>query len=460
MVCVLLMTHLSLPHSFLLVIFLIVKIPIKLSIWWMKQPQDWKWKLKASQQNSTRFSRQVQRENWTGSTEKRTIERFKERLEKLEKSFQALKKKTKAFAPNGNRNGRKSLKSVRQGENWYAQREMEQKKKGKSGGVLRKFAMEKFQSWKSIRGSWSKTAKRKEGRSTGARSHRARNCKLFLGGLEFRNKKCFRKNFKNYVFWRNICTKRVVGQESNLLVASTPFAVLVLVFLNRGNHWRVFSFSDQRVGKTELSKALSEFLFSDENALNPYRHEWIHGTTFLWQNSLVLSGIYWSWWRRTTHRIRSPKTLFRGFVRWSGKSTSRYFHLLLQVLDDGRLTDSKGRTVDFKIPFLFWRAILVRIFFSLFLKWADRVPDQNSLSERDNAVFSVLRTVFRPEFLNRIDETIIFDPLRRDEMQKYSRYSTPENSTASFREKYCFGREGFCKTSAERIRSAFWCSST
>ena len=50
-------------------------------------------------------------------------------------------------------------------------------------------------------------------------------------------------------------------------------------------------------------------------------------------------------------------------------------------------------------------------------KWADRVPDQNSLSERDNAVFSVLRTVFRPEFLNRIDETIIFDPLRRDEMR-------------------------------------------
>ena len=85
------------------------------------------------------------------------------------------------------------------------------------------------------------------------------------------------------------------------------------------------------------------------------------------------------------------------------------FNVLLQVLDDGRITDSQGRTVDFKNTIL----IMTSNIGSSYL--LDGIgPDGSILPEAEEAVMRDLRAHFRPEFLNRLDETILFKPLTRD----------------------------------------------
>jgi len=94
------------------------------------------------------------------------------------------------------------------------------------------------------------------------------------------------------------------------------------------------------------------------------------------------------------------------------------FNVLLQVLDDGRLTDNKGRTVDFKNTIIIMTSNLGS---DIIRENLERVNDQNRveiLNKTKEQVFDLLRRSMKPEFLNRVDEIIMFQPLTREEIRK------------------------------------------
>jgi ATP-dependent Clp protease ATP-binding subunit ClpB len=98
------------------------------------------------------------------------------------------------------------------------------------------------------------------------------------------------------------------------------------------------------------------------------------------------------------------------------KAHSDVFNILLQVLDDGRLTDNKGRVVNFKNTIIIMTSNLGS---HLIQESFERMNDRNRaelFEQTRNALFELLRKTIRPEFLNRIDETIMFTPLTRDDM--------------------------------------------
>jgi ATP-dependent Clp protease ATP-binding subunit ClpB len=164
------------------------------------------------------------------------------------------------------------------------------------------------------------------------------------------------------------------------------------------------------VGKTELCKALAEFLFDDENAMVR-----IDMSEFMEQHSVArLIGAppgyvgYEEGGRLTEAVRRRPYSVV--LFDEIEKAHHDVFNVLLQVLDDGRLTDGQGRTVNFKNTVIVMTSNL----------GSDRIQSLTAESATDweieAAVKDLLKTQFRPEFLNRIDEMIVFHPLRREQL--------------------------------------------
>ena len=155
------------------------------------------------------------------------------------------------------------------------------------------------------------------------------------------------------------------------------------------------------VGKTELSKALAEFLFDDENALIR-----IDMSEYMEKHSVArLIGappgyVGFEEGGQLTESVRRKQYSVILFDEIE-KAHHDVFNVLLQVLDDGRITDGQGRTVDFKNTVI----IMTSNIGSQFI-----LDDANS-EQREARVMDALRGHFRPEFLNRVDETIIFDRL-------------------------------------------------
>ena len=163
------------------------------------------------------------------------------------------------------------------------------------------------------------------------------------------------------------------------------------------------------VGKTELAKTLAEKLFDDEN--NMVR---IDMSEYMEKYSVSrLIGAppgyvgYEEGGQLTEAVRRKPYSVV--LFDEIEKALPDVFNVLLQVLDDGRITDSQGRTVDFKNTIL----IMTSNIGSQYL--LDGIQDDGSISEEArNLVMQDLRAHFRPEFLNRLDETIMFKPLTKD----------------------------------------------
>jgi ATP-dependent Clp protease ATP-binding subunit ClpB len=160
------------------------------------------------------------------------------------------------------------------------------------------------------------------------------------------------------------------------------------------------------VGKTELSKALAEFLFDDEGAMVR-----IDMSEYMEKHSVArLIGAppgyvgYEEGGQLSEHVRRKPYcvVLFDEIE----KAHHDVFNVLLQVLDDGRITDGQGRTVDFRNTVI----ILTSNIGSQF------ILNEDNAEQREARVMEALRGHFRPEFLNRIDEMIIFDRLKREEI--------------------------------------------
>ena len=163
------------------------------------------------------------------------------------------------------------------------------------------------------------------------------------------------------------------------------------------------------VGKTELAKALAESLFDDEN--NMVR---IDMSEYMEKYSVSrLIGappgyVGYDEGGQLTEAVRRKPYSVVLFDEIE-KAHPDVFNVLLQVLDDGRITDSQGRTVDFKNTIL----IMTSNIGSSYL--LDGIDEQGNISEASQqAVMEELRAHFRPEFLNRLDETIMFKPLTKD----------------------------------------------
>ena len=163
------------------------------------------------------------------------------------------------------------------------------------------------------------------------------------------------------------------------------------------------------VGKTELAKALAEFLFDDEQAMvridmSEYMEK--HAVSRLVGAPPGYIG-YEEGGQLTEAVRRRPYSVV--LLDEVEKAHADVFNILLQVLDDGRLTDGQGRTVDFRNVIL----IMTSNLGSNFL--ADQNLDEKA---KHNAVMGVVRKAFRPEFLNRLDEIVMFSPLSRDDLAK------------------------------------------
>jgi ATP-dependent Clp protease ATP-binding subunit ClpB len=168
------------------------------------------------------------------------------------------------------------------------------------------------------------------------------------------------------------------------------------------------------VGKTELAKALADFLFNDENAMTRIdmsEYQERHAVSRLIGSPPGYVG-YEEGGQLTEAVRRKPYSVV--LLDEIEKAHPDVFNILLQVLDDGRLTDNKGRTVNFKNTIIIMTS---NIGSHLIQENFDTLTDKNKdkvLAKTKLEVFDLLKKTIRPEFLNRIDEVIMFEPLSRD----------------------------------------------
>jgi ATP-dependent Clp protease ATP-binding subunit ClpB len=165
------------------------------------------------------------------------------------------------------------------------------------------------------------------------------------------------------------------------------------------------------VGKTELTKALADFLFDDEHALVR-----IDMSEFMEKHSVArLIGappgyVGYEEGGALTEAVRRRPYQVVLFDEIE-KAHPDVFNVLLQVLDDGRLTDGQGRTVDF-------RNTLIVMTSNLGSEYLVNLTDDDEVDAARGPVMDLVRAHFRPEFLNRVDEIILFHRLRRQDMGK------------------------------------------
>ncbi len=163
------------------------------------------------------------------------------------------------------------------------------------------------------------------------------------------------------------------------------------------------------VGKTELSRALAEFLFDDEHAMIRIdMSEYMEKHTVARLIGAPPGYVGYEEGGQLSEAVRRRPYSVVLFDEIE-KAHQDVFNVLLQVLDDGRITDGQGRTVDFKNTVI----IMTSNIGSQFI-----LDEAQSSAERERAVMDALRGHFRPEFLNRVDEIIIFDRLSEDDLKK------------------------------------------
>jgi ATP-dependent chaperone protein clpB len=175
------------------------------------------------------------------------------------------------------------------------------------------------------------------------------------------------------------------------------------------------------VGKTELAKALAEVLFDDETMLtridmSEYQEKF---------SATRLIGappgyVGYDEGGQLTEAIRRKPYSVVLFDEIE-KAHPDVFNVLLQVLDDGRLTDNKGRVVNFKNTIIIMTSNMGSDLIRERLSSVPAGEEQRAIDETREVVLDLLKRTIRPEFLNRIDETIVFTPLRREEIDQIVR---------------------------------------
>ena len=210
-------------------------------------------------------------------------------------------------------------------------------------------------------------------------------------------------------------SKRVIGQEEALRAVSSAIrrSRAGLAEPNRPNGSFLF-LGPTGVGKTELCKALAEFLFDTEDAMVR-----IDMSEFMEKHSVArLIGAppgyvgYEEGGYLTEAVRRKPYSVI--LLDEIEKAHPDVFNVLLQVLDDGRLTDGQGRTVDFRNTVIVMTSNL----------GSDRIQEmagEENYEAMKEAVMEVVSSHFRPEFINRIDEAVVFHPLGQEQIRAIAR---------------------------------------
>ena len=221
--------------------------------------------------------------------------------------------------------------------------------------------------------------------------------------------------------------KRVVGQDEAIKAVSDAVRRNRAGLSNEKRPIGSFLFMGTTgVGKTELAKALAEFLFNDENMMTRIdmsEYQERHTVSRLVGAPPGYVG-YDEGGQLTEAVRRKPYSVV--LLDEIEKAHPDVFNVLLQVLDDGRLTDNKGRTVDFKNTILIMTSNAGA---DIIQSYMERLPEvtgvdvqalatrRQMLSECAGRVLEVLKQTVRPEFLNRIDEIIMFDPLSKADIR-------------------------------------------
>ncbi|MFS2189856.1 MULTISPECIES: ATP-dependent chaperone ClpB [Mucilaginibacter] len=211
--------------------------------------------------------------------------------------------------------------------------------------------------------------------------------------------------------------KRVAGQEEAIEAISDAIRRSRAGLQDKRRPIGSFIFlGTTGVGKTELAKALAEYLFNDEGALvriDMSEYQERHAVSRLIGAPPGYVG-YDEGGQLTEAVRRKPYSVV--LLDEIEKAHPDVFNILLQVLDDGRLTDNKGRVVNFKNTIIIMTS---NIGSNIIQENFQNLEDENRdelVAKTKNELFNLLRATIRPEFLNRIDEIIMFTPLNRDEI--------------------------------------------
>jgi ATP-dependent Clp protease ATP-binding subunit ClpB len=207
--------------------------------------------------------------------------------------------------------------------------------------------------------------------------------------------------------------ERVVGQdEALLLVANAVRRARAGLGDPRRPIGSFLFMGPTGVGKTELARALAEFLFNDEHAMVRLdMSEYMEKHTVARLVGAPPGYVGYDEGGQLTEAVRRRPYAVVLFDEVE-KAHPDVFNALLQVLDDGRLTDGKGRTVDFRNTVVIMTS---NVGSDLIQEAARRGEDDERLKDR---LMDVLRRTFRPEFLNRVDETVVFKSLGKGEIER------------------------------------------
>ena len=211
--------------------------------------------------------------------------------------------------------------------------------------------------------------------------------------------------------------KRVVGQEEAITAVSDAVRRSRAGLQDPKRPIASFIFlGTTGVGKTELAKALAEYLFNDEQMMTRIdMSEYQEKHTVSRLIGAPPGYIGYDEGGQLTEAVRRKPYSVVLFDEIE-KAHPDVFNILLQVLDDGRLTDNKGRTVNFKNTIIIMTSNLGSSYIQQQMAEINDYNRDEILSETRQEVMQMLKQTIRPEFLNRIDETIMFLPLTKEEI--------------------------------------------